>query len=53
MQKGSCSGIYFYITGLTKRHVSGRAFSSYLLVFFDTSVLRKYVGLLITDSYDI
>lgn len=34
MQKGSCSGIYFYITGLTKRHVSGRAFSSYLLNLF-------------------
>lgn len=53
MQKGSCAGIYFYITRVIKRHVNGRAFSVVIYVFFYTTVLHKCVCLLITDSYDI
>lgn len=34
MQKGSCSGIYFYITGVIKKHVRGGYLVVCLSFFF-------------------
>ena len=47
-----CRYVFFNITGVIQRHVSGRAFSNYLLFFFYASVCKR-VDLLVTDSYDI
>lgn len=44
-----CRYVFFNKTGVIQRHVSGRAFSNYLHVFFYTSVCKS-VDLLMTGS---